>query len=104
MAEAKLEELSKVLARMEASLERIEKKLGGSSSGSSSSSGGSDKPFVIEFDKLVANTIQPYVEVCKYPHMVIVDHRASTRDSIATDQYNASNCINDREFPNTISL
>ena len=67
MAEAKLEELSKVLARMEASLERIEKKLG-SSSGSSSSSGGSDKPFVIEFDKLVANTIQPYVEVCKYPH------------------------------------
>ena len=62
--EAKLEELGKVLSRLEQSLDRIEGKIasGPSSSGGSS---GAEKPFVAEWDRLVESTITPYLEVSK---------------------------------------
>jgi hypothetical protein len=63
--EAKLEDLSKVLSRLEQSLDRIESKIASGPSSSGGSSSGSEKAFVGEWDKLVSSTITPYVEASK---------------------------------------
>lgn len=62
MAQQKLEELSKVLSRLEAALDRIDKKLAGGAGGGGAV-GGEDKPFVIEWDKLVDTHIKPFREL-----------------------------------------
>ena len=63
--EAKLEELGKVLSRLEQSLDRIEGKIASGPSSSSGGSSGAEKPFVAEWDRLVESTITPYLEVSK---------------------------------------
>lgn len=63
--EAKLDELAKVLSRLETSLARIESKLGSGSVSGNDTPSGSEKPFVGEWDNLVIRTAQQYIEVSK---------------------------------------
>jgi hypothetical protein len=63
MAEAKLEEFSKVLSRLEGALDRIEKKL--ATGGGGGSSGGPSKPWLQEWDNLIQARIVPYMDLSK---------------------------------------